>query len=830
MNIKKLLAGGLAAITAGATIAFGVAAITDFGDYVTTTAGTLSSPVIVIGDTVPTAGLSRADTIARTKDVLGAADIAAAVAGYATTTVSTGAGASVAVSGGADASTVDNKLYISSVLNKAKNTLTATELPTILAKGTVTVSGVGYEYDQYITLGSNPKVNYNTVSAANILDPVMYLSVATATATPLYNTTVVFNKPLNLSDSHTQGKRLTLFGKDYTIAPTSGGTTLNFNPLVLQGYGVTETLTLATPATVSIGGTSYTVEATFIGNNQLLLKVGDITSDTLVAGDTDVISGLDIYVKSILYSGVAGIDSMAVVSLGSEKLTLTNGEAVTLGTATTLDGTLADLTGDANGLSKLTVSVVAEDSTKGYINSATPFTEPVFGGAFKVAFNELTPSLTDASRDTVTVTAGNTQASVAFTDYRGNAKTLNFARIVTATGVRNLNTSSTQRIVVIENETINRNDMFVFAPSQESEFGHILKLASITGVGGASPKFKIEDVVTGSSTTYNIDSDGTTDIYIDGQLISVTNVTSSVNMIWGTAGSYVAFPLIKLQNGEYMTFVDNKTALLQQTIYELPGNTSVSVHNTTLSGADYAEVTAGKIHYHFMNTSATDLWLVNITDSAGAALVTTFPAIVIMQEKDNSTVKDFIGIRTYERDTTNHYIGTAAPTFTDGVGAMRQWSSDTYMYSAVNMFGTYITRSAPAASGETVKVYYPDTQAVATVGIGTNPTFSVGGVGTVEAATKITSPVSKLASEVSSTAPGADLILIGGPCANSLTAAVMAADNVTCGAWTYTTGIIKEYTGAFTDGSKALVIAGTTADNTRSLCAQAMAGTLSYSS
>jgi hypothetical protein len=828
MNIKKLLAGGLAAITAGATIAFGAAAITTIGDYATTTDGTLSSPVIVIGDTVPTAGLSRVETIARTKDVLGAADIAAAVAGYATTTVSTGTGASVAVSGGADVSTVDNKLYVSSVLNKAKNTITATELPTLLAKGTVTVSGVAYEYDQYITLGSNPKVNYNVISAANILDPVVYLSAATATATPVYNTSVVFNKPLNLSDSHTQGKKITLFGSDYTIAANSGGTTLNYNPLILQGYGLTETLTLATPTTVTIGGTPYIVEATFIGNNQLLLKVEGVTSDTLAAGDSDVISGLDIYVKSILYSAVAGIDSMAVVSLGSEKVTLTNGEAVTLGTATTVDGTLVYLTGGTSGLSKLTVSVAAEDSTKGYIKSGTPLTDPVFG-SFKLVFNGLTPDLTDASRDTVTVTAGNTQASVAFTDYRGNAKTLNFARIVTTTGTRNMNASATQRIVVIEGETINRNDLFVFAPSQESEFGHILKLASITS--GTNAKFKIEDVVTGSSTTYNIESDGTTDIYIDGQKITVSNLTggSSVSLDWGAAASNTTFPLIKLENGEYMAFVDNRTQLVVQTTYELPGNVSVYVHNQSL-GDDIEDVAAGSITYTFENsTGSTALDLVNITDtSSGALLVSTFPAILIMQERDNSTTKDFIGIRAYERDTTNHYLGIAAPTFTDAVGAMRQWASDTYMYSAVNLFGTYVTRSAPAASGETVKVYYPDTQAVATIGVGANPTFSVGGVGTVEAATKITSPVSKLASEVSSTAPGADLILIGGPCANSLTATVMAADNVTCGNWPYTTGIIKEYTGAFTDGSKALVIAGTTADNTRSLCAQAMAGTVSY--
>ncbi len=822
MDIRKVLAGGLAAITAGATIALGAAAITSLDDYVgDVTAGKLASPTIVIGDSAIT---TLADAIEREKDVLGAADIAAAVAGYATTTVATGAGAAVVVSGGADASTVDNKLYMSSALNKAKDTLTASDLPTILAKGTVTVAGTAYEYDQYITFGTTPQVSYNIISAANILDPIAYLSMSSSTGSPLYNATIVFNKLLNVSNSKVQGKKLTLFGNDYTIAASS-----DYNTLILQGYGITETLTLTSPVTVTIGETTHTVEATFIGNNQLLLKIDGVTSDTLNEYDTDQISGVDIYVKSILYSSVAGIDSMAVVSLGSEKLTLDDATAVTTGTATTLDGTLAEIVGTQyQGISKVTVSVIAEDSTKAYIKAGTDneFTDSVFG-SFKIAFNGLTPDLTDASRDTVTVTAGNTQASITFTDYRGNEKTLYFARI-DSNEVINLNASSTQDIVVIEGERIDRSDLFVFAPKQESEFGHILKLSSISGIGGSNPKFTIQDVVTGSSTTYNVASDGTTDIYIDGQLITVTNTsTSTVTLEWGTASSNTTFPLIKLQNGEYMAFVDNKTAFDPSRNYELPGNISTG----NIDGLLFDTVVAGQIVYNFTNTTGT-MHLTKIEDTSANVLVDTFPAILIMQEKDNGTAKDFIAIETYVRDTTNHYLGLAdPPTFSDGTSVVT-WSGGSYMKSAVDLFGTYVTFSYPTGSGQTVTVYYPDTQAVATVGIGADPTFAVGGVGTVEAAVKITQPISKLASEVMGTvtdistlSPGTALILIGGPCANALTAAVMAADNVTCGAWTYTTGVIKEYTGAFADGSKALVVAGTDADDTRALCADVIAAT-----
>ncbi|MFH1364946.1 MAG: hypothetical protein ABIH52_04835, partial [Candidatus Aenigmatarchaeota archaeon] len=59
------------------------------GDYVSTTGGdTLSSPMIVVGSSVPGS------------DVIGAADIAAAVAGYATTTTTVSGVGTVAVSNG----------------------------------------------------------------------------------------------------------------------------------------------------------------------------------------------------------------------------------------------------------------------------------------------------------------------------------------------------------------------------------------------------------------------------------------------------------------------------------------------------------------------------------------------------------------------------------------------------------------------------------------------------------------------------------------------------------------------------------------------------------
>ena len=111
MKIKRVLAGGLAALATGATLAFGTFAA-GLGDYVSGS----NVPTIVIG-----APASPSSSFAL--DVIGAADIAAAMAGYATTTVSvSGAAASVGVSNGVDLSTTTTKLYMGSLINEAKST------------------------------------------------------------------------------------------------------------------------------------------------------------------------------------------------------------------------------------------------------------------------------------------------------------------------------------------------------------------------------------------------------------------------------------------------------------------------------------------------------------------------------------------------------------------------------------------------------------------------------------------------------------------------------------------------------------------------------------
>lgn len=340
MNIKKILAGSLAAITAGATLAFGAFGA-GLGDYVTTSDGTLTSPMIVVGDTVPGS------------DVIGAADIAAAVAGYATTTSSVG-GETTAVSGGIDLATTNTKLFLQDTngVSAARNTLTSSDLSTILASGQISVSGVTYKYDHYLNLGSQ-QVTFGK-SGGTLTDPALYLDIGTSTAAPVYNTTVVFNKALNLSHSRVRGKKIALFGKDYTIGSSSvSSNTASSNKLELFGYGITQTLIeAADPITVTIGGADHSVKLLLVDNSANAKLDIDGEVDIFAAGDSGVLGGVNLYVKTVSYLGGTRM-GQADVSFGSEKLTMQHGQNVKTGeSATSIDGTEVSIVGDATGITK----------------------------------------------------------------------------------------------------------------------------------------------------------------------------------------------------------------------------------------------------------------------------------------------------------------------------------------------------------------------------------------------------------------------------------------------------------------------------------------------
>ncbi|MCK4828545.1 S-layer protein [bacterium] len=146
----------------------------------------------------------------------------------------------------------------------------------------------------------------------------------------------------------------------------------------------------------------------------------------------------------------------------------------------------------------------------------------------------------------------------------------------------------------------------------------------------------------------------------------------------------------------------------------------------------------------------------------------------------------------------------------------------------MDRYGTFI--SYDTDSQGLVEIYYPDDQALGLVAVGEDPVFqtSSSGGGKYKEAVPITTPIAKFASEISQTSSiNRDLIVVGGPCANELTKALLnaawevddsceayRADDDLNGAGKGLLSIVED---AFDSGQKALVISGWEGDDTRNL-------------
>jgi len=857
MKTIKVLAGSLAAITAGATLALGIFAVpaTTLGDFVKVSGSALNSPVIVVGETInPGYNL----------DVIGAADIAAAVAGYATTTVSTGA-AGLGVSGGAEIGTTNTKLYLEDVLTKSgvKTTLTKSDLPTILASGTLTdTAGTVYNTDQYITLGGGSAVTFGT-SGGDLTDPDLILNLTTTTNGAI-NYTMTFNKLLNISSANVQNKKLKILGVDYTIGATSAYVKDTYK-LVLYGSSLVQTMTGGDEKTVNVGGVDYLVKV--VGTSSATTAVVSVGGDswTVTKGQSTTISGLPVYVEDVFHLSTTDQSQNSVkLSFGTNKLTLENGTTVKRGTGDdTVDGTYVKLTGtESSGISKIEISIAAKDSSHDYIKQgvANAFVDSVFG-SFKLAFGGLSGGTTEK----ITVdNSGNSGASLKFTDYRGNERTLLWQYTGSTGFLPSLNSTSTQTYVIKENATVNKNNYILLSPSFESEFSHMAQYTTASSLGSSGAYIELKDVMSDATSRVYLTNAGykTGTIYIDGQAYYASLVddtsTGSMAFTWGTNAGVNTYgdkitlsPLVKTSKGAWITFVPNNITSITPpavtgalTTYELPtGDLKIYANTTEIriscdGGTTYTTTSSndtGTTRPCYVNSGRLpiNVTVVNATNKTDIEFTMNlvkvpYPAVLLREEKGknlaNTDVQDFVMVTTKDGTGSGVDLTIDTPYLTAATQDSATLQSDNSVTQYYDRYGTTVKLDTDGQG--LVEITYPDEQAVATVAIGADPTFGAGGAGTVQAAVKITSPVAKIASEVSATAPGADLILVGGPCVNSLVKKLLGADS--CSSWNYTTGIIKQVTDGFTDGSRALIVAGTAAADTRALAAKVMQGTLVY--
>ncbi len=528
-------------------------------------------------------------------------------------------------------------LYLNDELGENLQTLTSTELGTVLADATfVDDGGTNYDYEQTIAIGSSS--DYNKFEFGNsdndFDDPALMLDFEESTGKEIYNLTVTFSKAVNFTSANSEGEEIEFFGKTYTV-----GTATDDNTLILLGGADSTRINVGETATMTVDGTPYTVSLDGLSSDTAT-KAGITVNDvykSLTEGQTKTFvmsdgTEISVYAKTVFRTGDAGTGYVQV-ELGSDKLTLEHGTNAQVGADNDdIDGTRIFMTPPGStgmqALTKMVISIVAEDNDLNHVLVGDSFVDPLFG-TIEIQFNEVVngPVFEDeedtgAGRTAFELTSGgDRELEIVLTDKNGYTKTVPF------TYRDELRDSNSDTIKVVEGQAMVQDDYFILNSGNYEHFMQVTKI-SLDADNVSDDDITFKDIITGTQYTIVDKNLGwlnqSTTVTINSQVYTINsinttaiNVTSSDFSLVADADGYVAvFPYIELISGEDYprvaltddiaighTLIDVSNATRTKgAIYELPtGNVQFRINDSQIEGPDFAH----SVEYRVDETAGT---------------------------------------------------------------------------------------------------------------------------------------------------------------------------------------------------------------------------------
>ncbi|MBS3056309.1 MAG: S-layer protein [Candidatus Aenigmarchaeota archaeon] len=862
MQFKKAFAAGaIGAMLMASTVLAG--SLANLPQPFVTTSGSVDS-LIVVGDA------------AMPSDVVGAINVGTRIGSQSTravTTTSTTAGTSVSSGEGKALATSNTKLYLDDTLAKSgtRNTMTGTELPTLLNSGTLNDDdgSTSYNYNQYVDFYSTYAIQFGTISSY-VTEPAILMGSFTtspSTTTYWYKTRIVFEKDVNVTTA--AGESIELFGGTYTV---SSGTTSS--KLVLFGSSNTVTLKAGEEAKVTLDGTEYTVK--YLGSESTTMGVVSVNgvSKSVTEAATTKVNGLDIYADNIYYlSSNDQSQNYAKISIGSRTMTLENAKKVTTGSGTTtnIDGTYSVITASDGKISMVEVYTAGKKSDKAFITEGIEYTDPVWQ-SFSVAFPSASPKLTDASRDKIIVEAASDNTlQMTYKDENNNEATFDWAYLSsTSDTIPELADRDADEIRIVEGIALQLNDYVV---TNAGNYGHLFELTNIDADGTSTASLELTDKFSGTKYSVTLGADGEATKVIDGQSYYINATGSGTSgtayITWGTGsaqrntGTYTTvWPRIKGKNGEFLALVDGSSTAATSNIavsvsdakrIQLPTgalNLSISGGTLTPSGIAMEDGTAsvctsceaiatgaadviqlgktatGGLWYNLSwtgsGTSGTLTVSVTGDDSADTS-ITGASAILVEEQDSSSNIYSVVASSGTELSGSNRVVLASAPVFTYAEDSASP-RSDSYTTEYLDLYGVYAKRTTN--DQDRVELWYPDEQVtmdffVLKSGATTSTSGATTGT-TVNEAVPVTTSIAKLDKDVTSADKAEkNIILVGGPCVNTLVKDLLNTawgSSNSCSTWSekYQSGeaIIQLIDNAFGTGTSALIVAGTDAADT----------------
>ncbi len=829
MQLRKIISGTIGLVMATATLAFpALAAEVPSGFPAPYVENNVADYTVVYG------------ALGAASDVNAADEIASALADQVVSTEEGGE-----LEGGSSLSTTNTPLYLGSGWNEAFDTVTDSHLPSVLADGTaISSDGTEYDYTQYVMLTNESSGDRGMLSFGkngDLSDPVLNVEIGTQSSQVPFYSKVTFDKNLNVTsgDRGLAGEEIELFGKNFVVSSDSTAGT----DLVLFGASNMMSMKSKEEKTITVSGEDYLVKIVSVVDSDTATVSVDGTSKDIDEGNTKKIGGLEVYVDTVNYyqdiiEGVA-IDSGDVdLVFGSEKLTFQNGKTVKYGSSgDTLEGTNCYLNWDSNNdLSELYVNASAADSDEDFLSPGNCFQDRVWE-TFEFCMGNTDPALTADDRDKITLKAVSADTvELEFTTADDKEVSLEIANIVDVNdGNPKLQDSNDRRIHV--REWNNSDALFKGGPmsygekeyfiTNENSYSHMFQITDISSVGSTGGEINLKDVLTGDSYTVSLKSSNYSNgtLVIDGNKFyfqvngsppgSSCTPNCGVNVTWGSGANYddagdavSLFPSIETSNGGWLSLINNVT--VGNTTYELPKTGQTDEYGTTT--VDTSSANGGlATNFWYAPNHATNPY---VTAGANVTMAGEGPGIFLLEEKDEGEVKNalmaFVGY-----DSTNKRITVEESLFnmtqyTGGDLARKSVTSDNYVDKWVNRYGTYAIVTDSQDGGGMIEIYYPDEQAEWDLRIGEVGEIATGG-GVATATAIMDTDVTDADRNTS------NIIVVGGPCVNTLAAELLDVEFPACGAdsgWEEGDQVIDEYVGQFSSGNTALLVAGWAAEDT----------------
>ncbi|MFH7880968.1 MAG: S-layer protein [Candidatus Aenigmatarchaeota archaeon] len=769
MQIRKFVASSLAALMAGATFAGAALAAVNVGgvlSHLGQQAATGTPYLVVVGDN------------AAASDIVGAIDVASALAQQVTKEVALPGVYTETVTGGISLDTEYVKLdFLNGQINKVIKVVTADDLPTILEKGIVEdEEGKEYKYEQMITLQGG-LLKYNIDGEDKV--PSLHYDFSDENNKNIVATyTLTFEEALDLST--VVGKELRMMGQSFIISPDS-------TPSKIILYRAAQELLVnaGEEQSVRIGGRDYVIRVVGINTQgqtpSAVINVNGV-SRTVYSGNSYTISGLRVYVKDIQAYTIPTSAGAVVLLVGAEEVTLEDNGQVKIGT-TTVENANVKIETSNDLVSKISIDLPIKD---GRLKLGSTWTDPVFG-ELKLTFDKVLPTVYDEIK--LTPSSDEKKYSITLTTSEGIRKTFEFAA----------GSGSNVELKLGGKTLITKLDECGGSGTSEEITGISQSDYVLMNLFGKPRLYRV-DVVSNSNVKM-------TD-YFTGEVIEVSLQQVQTDVYKGT----------KVIRGNTVDFIVEETSVngSKKLLLTIQWDENIDVSNVNI--ADFVTSNEGSTYYVVKDTTPTCYPAIKTKEGHYLAIYSDSAQVnVVLGEfdKSQSNVAD-----TYTITITSSGDKLAF----NGLPFLLVSHQEEEVSSGYTDFGTFVYLKG----GKTLTLRVPTSQAYPKVYLGGKDLRVVSAAteaGTYKTYAPLSLPVAKLAREVTTAdKTNANIVLVGGPCANSLVQELINAGKMdssfTCyptlgAAWTPGAAYVQVIEDAFATGRVALVVAGTNAEDTR---------------